>query len=130
MTTSSVGQLGLSGSTDNITLRRAVKHQTSKMAATSPIIAHDLGTGGANESLFVDSILSQNEAEDVERMLVLEGEISKGTSLDFDIQRGGFLTSTQMVRGGTYRKSSLIMSPIMDHYGSLWGTYTDLLLVT
>ena len=55
---------------ENITTRKGGKTSTAKMAGTSPFI-YDLGIGiGAHEdSLFVDSILSQTETEEVERML-------------------------------------------------------------
>ena len=56
-----------------------MKNQDSKMAVTLPNIAqdHHVHTKNMEDSLFVDSILSQNETEEVERMLEIEGEISR-----------------------------------------------------
>ena len=82
----------------NITLRRSTKLQKAKMAATAPIIAHDLDSYRPDESLFVDSILSQSETEDVERMLAIEGEMTKNIGLEYSQIQGGFVTSTQAIR--------------------------------
>ena len=92
------------------------KKTNLKMVATSHIIAHDLQvrTKELDDSLFMDTFLSKNETEEVERMLGLEGEMSKNTGLDYGARHKGFITSTQMVRTGIRRASSLILSPIMD----------------
>ena len=104
------------GESGNVTIRRTVKNQDSKMAVTLPNIAqdHHVHTKNMEDSLFVDSILSQNETEEVERMLEIEGEISRIAGLGYGGRRQGFLTSTQMTRMGTRRASSLILSPIID----------------
>ena len=82
--------------------------------ALPPIIAHDLGQAGEQASLFVDSILSQAETEEVEHMLALESEATGGM-FNFSGRQIGFFTSTQMKRDERQmRASPLLMSPIMD----------------
>ena len=82
----------------NITTRGPPKQ--SKMASLTPAHTEGCREGG---SLLIDSILSQNEEEDIRRMLEIEGDIM-GDVLPF--------TSTQM--GSIFRRRpSLYLSPIM-----------------
>ena len=89
----------------NVTIRRTSKASNTKMAGLS---IYDLGIGiGAEEdSLFVDSILSQTETEEVEKMLQLEGMITD------DYGSSDQVTSTQMTREGKWN-TSMMLSPIL-----------------
>ena len=112
MNTSKVKHQGNQGDTGNITLRRVSKYQNSKMATTSPVITRDLEI--ADGSLFMDSILSQKELEEVEKMIALKGEMHERNGMNLCARQLDFLTSTQTTRNETGRASSLIMSPILD----------------
>ena len=92
----------------NVTQRRGAKDKKSKMALPS-IIAPDHDKA----SLFIDSILSQAETEEVAKMLELENEDAKDI-LRYSGGQEGFFTSTQMIRDKHQATSSpLLMSPIM-----------------
>ena len=84
---------------NNITIRRQPKQ--TKMAERAPGYNGGVGEG---TSLLIDSFLSQNEEDDIGKMLAIEGDIM-GDYLPF--------TSTQM-GGFIPKRSSLFMSPIMD----------------
>ena len=88
----------------NVTIRKMSKAEKPKMAGHGLSI-YDLGLKGDTGSLFVDSILSQTETEEVERMLEMEGLITDGYGIE------GRTTSTQMTRE-TRWNASLGLSPI------------------
>ena len=85
---------------NNVTTRRQPKPDRLKMAAA--VTSTRNANTAIEESLLIDSILSQTEESEVRRMLEIEGE-SMGRYFPF--------TSTQM-GGRVPKKTSLYMSPI------------------
>ena len=81
----------------NVTTRRPAKVHRVKMAST-----HDSENAGADQSLFIDSFLSQGEIEEVKIMLDTERDLFQDKSI---------YTSTQM-GNGKLRKPTLSLSPI------------------
>ena len=84
----------------NVTTRRPSKLQKTNMAAYD----RSCDIGGGSGSLLIDSILSQAEESEVNRMLELEGEVMD------DLYP---ITSTQMITGGL-KTRSVLLSPITD----------------
>ena len=89
------------GEAENITTRKG-KQGKGKMEVTSK-----LGSPDNDGSLFIDSILSQDEMEDIHNMLETEENVSR----KFDL-----FTSTQLGRNKRY-KPSLDLSPIRPGMG-------------
>ena len=91
----------------NVTVRRLVETCPDKMATTSGHYSKGKGFGIADDSLlFMDSILSQNEMEDIKRMLEDDDKPHD------DSDNSDNFTSTQMNRGLPKTRSLLSLSPI------------------
>ena len=90
----------------NITTRRSANLKKPKMATKS----HDTYDLGIGDSLNMDGILSQDEANDVMEML------SKADELGGTFRLPSFCTSTQTNRGGACRRpESPLLSPVYSH---------------
>ena len=93
----------------NITIRKGPGFKRPNMAAPSRYLDH-------NDSLFIDSILSQDETEDVVTMLTMADELEGGSQLP------SFYTSSQMGGKNQQRRpSSPPLSPILSFRSTTTG---------
>ena len=95
------------GGESHVTVRRQTKQRNSKMADPSDRHPY-VEDGTESNSLFIDSILTQTETDDVIKMLELEGLTMEGHTGDYQF------TSTQM-GGKEHRwRSYGLVSPILE----------------